>query len=238
MDQPEAYVEARELRRYYLMGRTWVQALDGVSFALARGSMTAIVGRSGSGKSTLLNLLAGLDRPTHGEIRIEGQPLPLQRDVEMAAYRRRRVGLIFQSFNLIPQLTAEDNVMLPLLFDGLGRAERRERARDLLRRVGLEERVGHRPSELSGGEQQRVAIARAMVNRPAMLLADEPTGNLDSKTSAEIMALLTQMRHELGQTVLIVTHEQDIAHQFCQRVITLGDGRVLSDAAAAGGATA
>ncbi len=229
MSDDVAYVEVRDLRRHYLMGRSVVAALDGVSFSLPRGSFTSVVGRSGSGKSTLLNLLAGLDRPLQGLILIDGRELSMNNDREMARYRRERVGLIFQSFNLIPSLSAEANVMLPLIFEGVPAAGRRERARSLLERVGLGGRVHHRPSELSGGEQQRVAIARALVTRPALLLADEPTGNLDSRTSDEIMALLGQMRAELGQTILMVTHEQDLAHRYSERVITLGDGRLVSD---------
>jgi ABC-type lipoprotein export system ATPase subunit len=227
MDGP-VLVTDRLVRRY-LMGESVVTALDGVSLSFARGEMTAIVGRSGSGKSTLLNLLGGLDRPTSGEITAEGRRISERSDDELALYRRTAVGFIFQFFNLVPTLSARANVELPLVFAGVPPAERRRRADELLALVGLTARSGHRPSELSGGEQQRVAIARALANGAPVLLADEPTGNLDTKTAAEVMSLLERLNKERQLTVLLVTHDRSLADRHCRRVIEMSDGRVLTD---------
>src|ERR671917_711563 len=219
-------IEAREVSRIYQMGSTQVAALDGVSAAVGEGEFVALLGTSGSGKSTLLNLFGGLDRPTAGEIVYEGRSLAPLSKREMARYRRRAVGMIFQNFNLIPAMTAAENVELALAFGKVRGRERAERARELLGRVGLSERAEHRPSELSGGEQQRVAIARALANRPRVLLADEPTGNLDSTRARELLSLLREMVSHDKLTVLMVTHDRDLAAQFANRTIQMKDGKV------------
>jgi ABC-type lipoprotein export system ATPase subunit len=225
----EPLLAADRLVRRYLMGETVVTAVDGISLGFERGEMAAIVGRSGSGKSTLLNLLGGLDRPTSGEIVVEGRRLAERSDDELALYRRSSVGFIFQFFNLVPSLTARGNVELPLVFAEVPRAERRRRAGELLAMVGLTARADHRPAELSGGEQQRVAIARALGNGAPILLADEPTGNLDTRTAADVMALLQRLNAERSLTVLLVTHDRELAARCCRRVIELSDGRVVAD---------
>ena len=203
-----------------------VRALDGVSVAISEGEVVALVGASGSGKSTLLNLLGGLDRPTGGALFFRGQNVAGYDSRALAAYRRKEVGMVFQSFNLIPHRTALENVTLPMLFDGVGKAERRERAQRLLQSVGLAGRATHRPAELSGGEQQRVAIARALANSPGLLLADEPTGNLDSSTAGEILDLLASLNREQGKTLLLVTHDEQVARR-AGRSIRLRDGKVV-----------
>ncbi len=222
-------LEARNVTREYRMSAETVNALNGVSVSIEAGELFAILGSSGSGKSTLLNLFGGLDRPTGGEILFDGQSLAPLSSREMSRYRLRRVGMIFQSFNLIPTMTASENVALALAFAGLGRSERQRRAVDLLDRVGLSHRANHRPSELSGGEQQRVSIARAIANEPQVLLADEPTGNLDSHRAEEVMGLLDEMRHKDGKTIVLVTHDQELAAKFATRVIRLKDGRLKSE---------
>jgi putative ABC transport system ATP-binding protein len=206
-----------------------VAALQDISLTFEEGIFTAVTGASGSGKSTLLNLLGGLDTPTSGTIEIEGRKISEMSREELARFRRSGVGMIFQSFNLIPGFSALENVALPLVFSGTARKERRERAREGLVRVGLEARAEHRPSELSGGEQQRVAIARALVNRPRVLLADEPTGNLDSRTSREIVTLLAELNRIQGLTVIMVTHEETLAREFAVRGVRLCDGRVEAE---------
>jgi len=218
---------ARDLSKVYRRGSSEVRAVDGISLDVEAGELMAIMGRSGSGKTTLLDLLGCLLRPTSGELEIDGRSVIGASDGELAAIRRERVGFIFQEFNLIPTLTAIENVLLPLRYgprrpDGLGRAS------ELLGLVGLAERASHRPSELSGGEQQRVAIARALVNEPAVVLADEPTGELDSTTSEELMAMLTGLNRDRGVTIIIVTHDPGIADQ-TDRVVRLSDGRVIAD---------
>jgi putative ABC transport system ATP-binding protein len=222
-----ALLETREVARIYRMGGGEVAALNGVSVALQKGEFVAIQGTSGSGKSTLLNLLGGLDTPTAGEVVFDGEPLAPKDKKRMAGYRRLSVGMIFQNFNLIPTMTAEENVKLALAFGGLRGAARRERARELLTRVGLAARLEHRPAELSGGEQQRVAIARALANRPRVLLADEPTGNLDSARATELLSLLREMVDRDGLTVLLVTHDRELASQFADRMIFMKDGKVV-----------
>ncbi len=204
-----------------------VTALASVTLEIARGEMAAIVGPSGSGKSTMLNTIGTLDRPTSGTVRIDGYDVSALSDNQLSALRGTRIGFVFQQFHLAANVPALDNVADGLLYAGLGPAERRRRARVALERVGLGHRIDHEPHELSGGERQRVAIARALVNRPSILLADEPTGNLDSTTSEEIMAVFGEL-HRLGQTVIMVTHEPDIA-AFAERVVVLRDGRVESD---------
>ncbi|HJZ80844.1 MAG TPA: ABC transporter ATP-binding protein, partial [Pyrinomonadaceae bacterium] len=206
-----------------------VSALDSVTMAAAEGEFVAIQGTSGSGKSTLLNLLGGLDRPTSGEVLFDARPLSPLTKKQMARYRKFSVGMIFQNFNLIPTMTAAENVKLALAFGGLRGVERRQRADELLERVGLADRREHRPSEMSGGEQQRVAIARALANRPRVLLADEPTGNLDSTRARELLALLREMTDRDRLTVLLVTHDHELASSFADRIIMMKDGKVLRD---------
>jgi putative ABC transport system ATP-binding protein len=213
------------LTRRYEMGDAFVDALRGVDLTIARGESVALVGPSGSGKSTVLNLIGGLDRPTSGQVWINGTELSAGDERTLTRHRREHVGFVFQSFNLLPRLTAEENVALPLMFGGIPEKERRARARSLLERVSLKHRLDHRPTQLSGGEQQRVAIARALVGQPALLLADEPTGNLDTGTGAEIMTLLKKLNQEQDLTLLVVTHDAEVA-AFADRVIKLRDGQV------------
>lgn len=209
------------------MGTTEVKALDGVSISVNEGEFVAIQGTSGSGKSTLLNMIGGLDHPTSGEVLFDSKPLGPFSKKEMARYRRFSVGMIFQNFNLIPTMTAAENVRLALAFGGLRGLERQRRAAELLGRVGLADRMEHRPSELSGGEQQRVAIARALANNPKVLLADEPTGNLDSTRAHELLALLQQMVETDSLTILMVTHDRELAGSFANRIILMKDGKVV-----------
>jgi len=226
------------------MGTSVVRAVDGLSLQVDAGDFVALLGPSGSGKSSLLNLIAGLDRPTAGSVAIHGKDLAqLSRD-ELAAYRLRTAGMVFQSFNLIPTMTLVENVELPMRFAEVERAERQSLARQALDRVGLGPRAAHRPAELSGGEQQRAAIARALINHPRLLLADEPTGNLDSHTGAEIMSLIAECRASLGMTVIMVTHERALAERYARRMLFLADGKLIGDMVngavdgAANGATA
>jgi ABC-type lipoprotein export system ATPase subunit len=218
---------ARDLAKVYQRGSSEVRAVDGISLAVEAGELMAIMGRSGSGKTTLLDLLGCLLRPTSGSLEIDGRSVIGASDADLAAIRRERIGFVFQEFNLIPTLTAIENVMLPLRY-GPRRSDGRERATELLDLVGLAQRASHRPSELSGGEQQRVAIARALVNKPAVILADEPTGELDSTTSEQLMAVLRGLNRDRGVTVMIVTHDAGIADQ-TDRIVRLSDGRVVSD---------
>ena len=215
------------LRKDYVLGVETVHALRGVDLAIGRGEYVAVMGPSGSGKSTLMNLIGCLDTATAGEYWLNGQPVSKLNDDELAHIRNREIGFVFQTFNLLPRATAHHNVELPLVYAGVPAKERRERAAELLHRVGLGERMMHRPSELSGGQRQRVAIARALVNRPAILLADEPTGNLDSSTSSEIMAVFDRLQQD-GQTIILVTHELDIAHH-AHRFVLLRDGVIETD---------
>jgi putative ABC transport system ATP-binding protein len=221
-------IQIRDLTRSYAMGAETVHALRGVSLEIRRNEYVAIMGPSGSGKSTLMNLIGCLDTPTTGEYWLNGQEVSRMQDDALARVRNREIGFVFQTFNLLPRASALQNVELPLVYGGVGARERRRRAESALHRVGLGERMGHRPNELSGGQRQRVAIARALVNEPAILLADEPTGNLDSTTSEEIMRVFESL-HAQGQTVIMVTHEADIAAH-AARVVVLRDGRVASDA--------
>jgi putative ABC transport system ATP-binding protein len=222
-------LEAREVSKIYQMGATSVAALDKVSLAVNAGEFVAIQGTSGSGKSTLLNMLGGLDHPTVGEVLFAEKPLGPFSKKEMARYRRFSVGMIFQNFNLIPTMTAEENVGLALAFAGIRGTQRRKRTADLLNRVGLSDRLTHRPSELSGGEQQRVAIARALANQPKVLLADEPTGNLDSTRAHELLGLLREMVNNDSLTILMVTHDHELATSFADRIILMKDGKVVQD---------
>ena len=222
-------IETKEVTRVYQMGTTEVTALDHVSVRIAAGEFVSIQGTSGSGKSTLLNLLGGLDRPTSGEVFFDSNPLGPLNKKQMARYRRHSVGMIFQNFNLIPTMTAAENVKLALAFGGMRGVTRNERADTLLNRVGLAGRMDHRPSELSGGEQQRVAIARALANSPRVLLADEPTGNLDSTRARELLALLREMVAREGLTVLLVTHDHELASSYSDRIIMMKDGQVVEN---------
>ena len=224
---PANVIQLRGVYRTYEMGDQVLHALNDVDLDIARNEYVAIVGASGSVKSTLMNLIGCLDRATRGEYRLEGIPVGGMNEIELARIRNREIGFVFQSFNLLARASALKNVMQPLVYRGMPRAARRERAAEALQRVGLGDRLDSRPNQLSGGQRQRVAIARALVGQPAILLADEPTGNLDSQTSREIMALIDQV-HDAGQTVIMVTHEPDIAAH-CRRVIRLDDGRVAED---------
>jgi putative ABC transport system ATP-binding protein len=218
-----------KLTKVYATAKVGVVALQDVSLSFEEGAFAAITGASGSGKSTLLNLIGGLDTPTSGTIEVRGKKISEMSREELALYRRTQVGMIFQSFNLIPGFNALENVTLPLIFSGIAKGERRKRAGEVLTQVGLEGRTAHRPSELSGGEQQRVAIARALVNRPRILLADEPTGNLDSRTSREIVTVLAELNRDHGLTVIMVTHEESLAREFASRSVRLSDGRVQAE---------
>jgi ABC-type lipoprotein export system ATPase subunit len=218
-------LEANHVTKEYLMGSEEVHALNGVSVAIEAGEFVAILGTSGSGKSTLLNLFGGLDHPTSGDILFNGISLAPLSSREMSRYRLRSIGMIFQSFNLIPTMTARQNVSLALAFAGMKQTERQQRSRELLERVGLGARVDHRPAELSGGEQQRVSIARALANDPQVLLADEPTGNLDSARATELLELLKTMQRD-GKTIVMVTHDQELAGRFADRIIKLKDGKL------------
>lgn len=220
-------VSVYNLSKDYYLGRTVVHALDEVNLEIARGEFVAIMGPSGSGKSTFMNLLGCLDRPTSGEYILDGIPVSEMSMNELADVRNQKIGFVFQSFNLLPALTTQDNVELPLMYTDIPRELRHQRVAEALEQVGLLERAQHRPMELSGGQQQRVAIARALVTRPSLILADEPTGNLDSHTSIEIMAILQQLNAE-GITVILVTHESDIAN-YCRRRILFRDGHKLED---------
>ncbi|MDQ7778610.1 MAG: ABC transporter ATP-binding protein [Planctomycetota bacterium] len=215
------------LHKRFLLGGVVVDALNGVSLQADEGAFVGIVGRSGSGKSTFLNLIGGLDKPTGGSIMVGDKDLALMSSEEKAEFRRRKVGFVFQSFNLIPSLTAIENVMLPLVFGGAPRGERKRRAEELLSSIGLAGRLGHRPGELSGGEQQRVAICRALAPDPPIILADEPTGNLDTRTAGDIMAIFREMNAKSGKTIFMVTHDMRTARETCTKVVELCDGRVV-----------
>jgi putative ABC transport system ATP-binding protein len=222
-------VRAEQVSRHYEMGSAVIRAVDDVTLDVRVGEFVALLGSSGSGKSTLLNLMAGLDRPTGGAIFANGRNLSELSSLELARYRSRTVGMVFQSFNLLPRMTLEENVELPLRLAEVDRAERGARVREALERVRLEKRLTHRPSELSGGEQQRAALARALVNRPTLLFADEPTGNLDSATGESIMLLLKEIQQKLGMTIVMVTHERPLAERFADRIAALADGKLLTD---------
>ena len=222
-------IRTENVCRHYVMGESLIRAVDGVSITVPSGEFIALLGTSGSGKSSLLNLIAGLDRPTSGAVMVEGRNLGQLSREDLARHRLHTVGMVFQSFNLIPNMTVIENVELPLRFAEVERAQRDSLAREALDRVGLGGRLSHRPSELSGGEQQRTALARALINRPKLLLADEPTGNLDSRTGTEIMNLIREFNESLGMTVVMVTHERGLAEEYVERMIFLADGKLVGD---------
>jgi ABC-type lipoprotein export system ATPase subunit len=222
-------IRSENLCRHYRMGETLIRAVDGVSLEVRAGEFVVLLGSSGSGKSSVLNLIAGLDRPTSGSVVVQDRDLAKLSREELAKYRLHVVGMVFQSFNLIASMTLAENVDLPLRFAEVERGKRETLAREALERVGLRARMKHRPSELSGGEQQRAALARALINRPKLLLADEPTGNLDSHTGSEIMDMVRDFNQHLGMTVVMVTHERALAERYAQRMIFLADGKLIGD---------
>jgi len=222
-------IQAQNVSRHYQLGASTILAVNDISLAIRPGEFVALLGSSGSGKSTFLNLLAGLDRPTSGAIHVRGRNLAAIDPVELARYRRDTVGMVFQSFNLLPRMTLAENVELPLRLAEVDRTERASRVQSALEHVRLAARSRHRPPELSGGEQQRGAIARALVNRPTILFADEPTGNLDSVNGEQILLLLQEIQTSLGMTIIMVTHERPLAERFASRIVTLGDGKLKSD---------
>jgi ABC-type lipoprotein export system ATPase subunit len=222
-------IRTEHVTRTYQMGETLVPAVNGVTITVEAGEFVALLGSSGSGKSTLLNLLAGLDRPTSGAIYAHGKNLAEMDSEELARHRSHTVGMVFQNFNLLPRMTLEENVELPLRLAEVDRADRPARVREAVDRVRLTARLTHRPTELSGGEQQRASLARALVNRPTILLADEPTGNLDSVTGDAIMDLLTEINRTLQMTIVMVTHDRARAERYAGRIITMGDGKLISD---------
>jgi len=224
-------IQAERVSRQYRLGETLIPAVNEISLEVPAGEFLALLGSSGSGKSTLLNLFAGLDRPTAGAIHVGGRNLAALNSEELARYRRDAVGMVFQSFNLLPRMTLEENVELPLRLAEVNHGERQARVAEALERVRLSVRRRHRPSELSGGEQQRGALARALVNRPTILFADEPTGNLDSVNGEQILLLLQEIQRTLGMTVIMVTHERPLAERFANRIVVLSDGRVVNDSA-------
>jgi putative ABC transport system ATP-binding protein len=224
----EPFIRISGLKKHYKMGGATVRALDGVDLEIMPHTFTVVMGPSGSGKSTLLYLLGGLDRATSGEIHVNGQALRTMDENSLALFRRRTIGFVFQSFNLIPSMTAQQNVAFPMQFSGVNPSQRDAQADRLLSQVGLGDRTSHRPTELSGGQQQRVAIARALVNDPSLILADEPTGNLDTSSGAAVMQLLSEL-HRAGKTVLVVTHDARMTHFSTQNIFLL-DGRIVSEA--------
>jgi putative ABC transport system ATP-binding protein len=226
-----AAIQAEQLCRHYHMGEAVIRAVDGLNLQVRAGEFVALLGSSGSGKSSVLNLIAGLDRPTSGSVVVQDRDLAKLSREELAGYRLRTVGMVFQSFNLIASMTLAENVELPMRFAEVDRGQRDSLAREALTRVGLQARMNHRPSELSGGEQQRAALARALINCPQLLLADEPTGNLDSRTGTEIMNMVREFNQQLGMTVVMVTHERALAERYAQRLIFLADGKLVGDEA-------
>lgn len=219
-------IEVHNLRKVYRMGNEKIVALNHIDLEIEKGEICCLFGTSGSGKSTLLNMLAGLEKPTKGTIRIKKVNVEKLNETELATFRQKYIGFVFQSYNLIPTLTAQENVALPLIFQGMGKKEREKRAKEMLEAVGLGKRLKHKPKEMSGGQQQRVSIARAFVNRPQILFADEPTGNLDTHTTLEVMDIITKIAKEFNQTLIIVSHDPEIA-DYAHKIITIQDGDVL-----------
>ncbi len=222
-----AVIEIKGIKKFYQMGQTTIKALDGVDLVIEKNEYVALMGPSGSGKSTLMNIIGCLDTPTGGNYILNATQVDELTDNELAEIRNKDIGFVFQTFNLLPRLSSWENVAMPLVYAGVGRSGRRKRADDILEAVGLGDRGDHKPNELSGGQRQRVAIARALINNPAIILADEPTGNLDTKTSLEIMQIFSEI-HAKGNTVILVTHEEDVA-QYAHRIIRLRDGKVETD---------
>ncbi len=222
-------IRIENLCRHYRMGETVIRAVDGVTLTVGAGEFVALLGSSGSGKSSVLNLIAGLDRATSGSVIVQQRTLAQLSREELAHYRLHTVGMVFQSFNLIASMTLAENVELPMRFAEVDRSQRSALAREALTKVGLQARMNHRPGELSGGEQQRAALARALINRPQLLLADEPTGNLDSRTGTEIMNIVRDLNSDLGMTVVMVTHERALAERYAQRLVFLADGKLAGD---------
>ena len=221
----EAIIRIRDVKKYYQMGSEAIHAVDGISLNIRQGEILCLLGKSGSGKSTLLNLIAGLEKPTEGKIIFHKKHMERMDEDQLALFRREYVGFVFQSYNLLPTLTALENVALPLIFRGMPVKERNEKAMEMLKAVGLEDRAHHKPFEMSGGQQQRVSIARAFVNEPPVVFADEPTGNLDTKTTYEMMDLITGMAKKNKQTLVIVTHDLELA-EYADRVVVLQDGKI------------
>lgn len=224
---PAPLVELQQICKHYTSGQNVVKALDGVDLTIRHGEFLAILGPSGSGKSTLMNVLGCLDKPTAGRYQLDGHPVDSLSTQQLAAIRNQKIGFVFQSFNLLEYASALDNVALPLVYAGVKAKDRRQRATELLTRVGLADRLDHKPNQLSGGQKQRVAIARALINQPQILLADEPTGALDSKSGAEIEALFNELHHE-GRTIIVVTHDNELAKR-TKRIVTIRDGQVVCD---------
>ena len=218
-------IEVINLRKVYKMGKEKIVALDNINLEIQQGEICCLFGTSGSGKSTLLNMLAGLEKPTRGTIKIKGKRMEKLNESELATFRQKFIGFVFQSYNLIPSLTALENVSLPLIFQGIPKKKRDKRAKDMLEAVGLATRLHHKPKEMSGGQQQRVSIARAFVNKPTILFADEPTGNLDTHTTLEVMDIITKIAREENQTLIIVTHDPEIA-DYADKIITIRDGNI------------
>ncbi len=227
--QTDLAIQTENVCRHYTMGETLIRAVDGISLQVRTGEFVALLGTSGSGKSSLLNLIAGLDRPTSGTVIVQGHDLARLSHEELAKYRLHAVGMVFQSFNLIPSMTLLENVELPMRFAEVDRDKRGALAEEALRRVGLIARLRHRPTELSGGEQQRASLARALINQPQVLLADEPTGNLDSRTGTEILNFIREFNETMGMTVVMVTHERTLAERYAGRMIFLADGKLVGD---------
>ncbi|MHC1750333.1 MAG: ABC transporter ATP-binding protein [Cellulosilyticaceae bacterium] len=221
----ESIIEVKNLRKIYHMGKEKIVALDNVNLEIMQGEIACLFGTSGSGKSTLLNMLAGLEKPTRGTIRIKNVYIEKLDETQLAIFRQKQIGFVFQSYNLIPSLTALENVSLPLIFQGIAKKDRDKRAKQMLEAVGLGTRLHHKPKEMSGGQQQRVSIARAFVNRPKILFADEPTGNLDTNTTIEVMEMITGIAKEYNQTLIIVSHDKEIA-DYASKIITIRDGNI------------
>ena len=221
----ESIIRIRDVKKIYQMGKEEIRAIDGISMNIYRGEICCLLGKSGSGKSTLLNLIAGLEKPTEGKIIFHNKYIERMNEEQLADFRRKYVGFVFQSYNLLPTLTALENVTLPLIFRGMGKQERTEKAMEMLRAVGLAERANHKPFEMSGGQQQRVSIARAFVHDPPVVFADEPTGNLDTKTTYEMMDLITGLAKKYHQTLIIVTHDLELA-EYADRIVVLQDGKI------------